>query len=449
MPTDMINPIFQITRIDRLSERLVTERFFYGWTIVLITFSTSMITAGIGGYGLSFFVIPMSEALGVSRTEFSGIIIFRLALLPLMPLMGILVDKKHGPRLMLVFGSIFAGIALMLTSRVDSLWQFYIVFGVIFGLATMTMGGQLVGPAVISKWFIKKRGRAMAIGTMGISAGGVVIAPLAGWLVGEYGWRTAWVVLGLVLILVVAPAAALFMRRSPEDVNLLPDGDAAPTTQSAALQNRPSEVEYSWTLRQALKTQALWIVLAVQVLMLMSLMPVLFHQVAYIQDKGYDLTTAATVATTLAFSAMVSKLFWGYLTERMHVRWVIALCFVPSGLSLFLLVWAQSVQMLFVYAVIHGFAMGGAPTLMNVVWASYFGRQHMGAIRGVVTPVGMFFGSFSPIFAGWLWTPEKSYGVSFIIFALTYVAGGLLIMMVRSPRAPSPASLEKQAAPVL
>ena len=407
-----------------------------------------MITAGIGGYGLSFFVIPMSETLGVSRTEFSGIMVFRLALLPLMPFMGILVDKKHGPRLMLVFGSIFAGIALMLTSRVDNIWQFYIVFGVIFGLATMTMGGQLVGPAVISKWFVRKRGRAMAIGTMGISAGGVVIAPLAGWLVGEFGWRTAWVVLGLVLIMVVAPIAALFMRRSPEDVNLLPDGDAAPMTQSASIQNRPSEVEYPWTLRQALRTQALWVVLAVQVLMLVSLMPVLFHQVAYIQDKGYDLTTAATVATTLAFFALVSKLFWGYLTERIHVRWVIALCFIPTGLSLFLLIGAQSIQMLFVYAVIHGFTMGGAPTLMNMIWPAYFGRQHMGAIRGAVTPVGMFFGSFSPIFAGWLWTPEKSYGVSFMLFAFIYVVAGLLIMVVRSPRAPSPVPFEEQAAPV-
>lgn len=433
-----------MAKVDRLSERLVVGRFFYGWTIVLITFASGMIIFGISGFGVSFFVIPMSESLGVSRTEFSGITVFRLVLLPLIPFMGLLVDKKHGPRLVLVIGSIIAGIALMLTSRVQSLWQFYLIFGVIFGMATLTIGGGLVGPAVISKWFIKKRGRAMAIGTMGISTGGLIIAPLAGWLVGEYGWRTAWFLLGLVLILVVTPLAALFMRRSPEDVNLLPDGDPVPVTQAKVGQTEDTDIEYSWTLRQAFKTRALWVLLGVQVLMSMSLTPVLFHQVAYIQDKGYELAQSATIATTLAFFALVAKLPWGYLIERIQVRWLIVVCLITSGLSLLLLVGAQNIQMLFAYAAIHGSMVGGQGTLLNVAWASYFGRQHVGAIRGVVTPVGQIVGSFSPMFAAWTWTSEDSYRLPFMVFSFTYIAAGLLIIMAHSPRAPSSVAICRQ-----
>lgn len=439
----MKNPILQITRIDRIVEGLVTPRIFYGWTIVLITFASGMIIFGIGGFGVSFFVIPMSESLGVSRTEFSSVPIFRLVLLPLIPFLGMLVDKKHGPRLMVVGGSIIAGIALMLTSTVNSLWQFYLFFGVIFGMASLTIGGGLVGPAVISKWFIRKRGRAMAMGTMGISMGGITIAPLAGWLVGQYGWRTAWFVLGLVLILIVTPLAALFMRRRPEDINLIPDGDPVPVTQAGTGQPEHTEPEYSWTLRQALKTKALWVLLGVQVLMSMSLTPVLFHHVAYMQDKGYSLAQAATIATTLAFFALIAKVPWGYLVERMESRWLLAFGLIVNGLSLLLLVWAQNIQMLFAYAAINGFMVGGQGTLMNVAWASYFGRQHVGAIRGMTAPVSQVVGSFSPMFAAWTWTEGNSYGFPFLVFSFTYVAAGLLMMMASSPGAPPAVLVEE------
>ncbi|HCH08185.1 MAG TPA: hypothetical protein DEW32_03160, partial [Dehalococcoidia bacterium] len=273
-----------LSTLDRLTERLVSRLFFYGWAIVSITFATAMITAGIGGYGLSFFIIPMSEEFGISRIEFSAISAFRLALLPVMPLLGFLVDKKHGPRLLITIGSIIAGVALLLTSRVSNIWQFYILYGVVFGMAMNSMGGMLVGPAVISKWFIRLRGRAMAVGTMGISAGGFVIAPLAGWVIGQYGWRAGWVVLGLILLVIVAPMAALLMRRSPEDAGMQPDGDPAPVDSQHAAATKS---EYSFTLKQALRTRSLWLMVGIQSVMLVSLSPVLFHQVAYVQDKGF------------------------------------------------------------------------------------------------------------------------------------------------------------------
>ena len=130
-----------LSTLDRLTERLVSRLFFYGWAIVSITFATAMITAGIGGYGLSFFIIPMSEEFGISRIEFSAISAFRLALLPVMPLLGFLVDKKHGPRLLITIGSIIAGVALLLTSRVSNIWQFYIIYGAGHN-DTYQVGGQ-------------------------------------------------------------------------------------------------------------------------------------------------------------------------------------------------------------------------------------------------------------------------------------------------------------------
>ena len=427
-------------------ERLTGGKVFYGWSLVGLAFSASMITAGISGYGLSFFVIPMSEDLGVSRAEFSTITLFRLASLPIIPILGILVDKRHGPRLLLTFGSVIAGLTLVATSRVETLWQFFIVYGVVFGIAMFTMGGQLVGPAVLAKWFIRRRGRVMAISAVGISGGGLVIAPTAGWLVSEFGWRTAWVVLGVLTILVITPAAALLMRRQPEDVGLLPDG-ARPSAQSTAgvssiKDPTRTDYEYPWTVRQAFRTRALWVLLAVQTLATLALMPMLFHQVAYIQDKGFGLATATGVATTLAGFAIVGKLVYGYLVERIAPRWVLAMCLIPAGLSLFLLVGAQGTAMLYAYAVVHGTTMGGFLPLMNVVFAEYFGRHHMGAIRGAITPVGNVMGAVSPVIAGWMWVATGSYNAPFMILALAWIAAGALALTAVAPSPPIDANAE-------
>ena len=117
-------------------------RFFYGWYIVFVVFMTSLITAGTGGWGLSFFLIPMSEEFGVSRTEFSAITLFRLAPLPFLPFVGALVDKKHGARILVVGGGVAAGIILIATSHVQDIWQFYIVYGIFFSFASSPLAAN-------------------------------------------------------------------------------------------------------------------------------------------------------------------------------------------------------------------------------------------------------------------------------------------------------------------
>lgn len=437
--------------VDQVAQRLVGRRFFYGWIIVFIAFLDSIIIAGMGGYGLAFFLRPMSEDLDISRTAFSAITLFRLAAVPFVPLFGIAVDKKHGARLLLVFGSIAAGLALMATSRVQTLWHFYLIYGVLFGVAVMAFGGQVVGPAILAKWFIKRRGRVMALSAIGISAGGAVIAPLSGWLVSEFGWRTAWVVLGVCLILALAPLSALFMRRAPEDIGLLPDG--APSRQAAGAgggiaPGASADTEYPWTVKEAIRTRALWLLVGVQTLGGIALSPVLLHQIAYIQDKGFDVATATAVATTLAWFAILGKLFFGFLVERFPIRRVLPLCMVPSGLSLILLIQGDSPSMLYAYAALHGVTMGGWAPLMNVAWANYFGRQHLGAIRGWVAPIGNIVGATSPFFAGVMWDLQGSYDFPFAVFAVAWVLGGLLVLVSTPPKAPVKTLPEPQPAPL-
>lgn len=417
--------------------------FFYGWTIVGLTFTTSMITAGISGYGLSFFVVPMSEALGVGRGEFSSITLFRLAAIPIVPLLGLLVDKKEGPRLVIVIASTAAGLSLIASSFVQNMLQFYLTFGVFFGVAMVAIGGQLVGPAVLAKWFVRRRARVMAISAIGVSGGGFVIAPIAGQLVENFGWRDAWVILGIGMILLIVPFAALFMRRQPSDVGLVPDGisqanPARPgmTGAEAAELAAGEPYEYPWTVREAARTMAFWVLLASQVLFLTSLMPMLFHQVAYMQDKGLSLADATLAATVLAGCAILGKIIYGLIVERIHVRWVLPFSMMPAGLSIFLLVIGANVQMVMVYAVVCGITMGGVMPLMNVALAQYFGREHMGAIRGAFTPPANIVGAFSPFAVGLMWEYLGNYDLAFILVGAGWFIAGFIVLFAPEPRAP-------------
>jgi MFS family permease len=433
--------------IDRWIERQVSRLFFYGWAIVLVNFITSMITAGIGGYGLSFFIVPMAQDLGVSRAAFSSVSLFRLIPTLVVPFLGPMVDRKHGARVMSVVGCVIAAGTLMFLSRISAIWQFYLGYGVVFGLAMLAFGGQLVGPATLAKWFVRLRGRAMAIGTMGGSAGGFIVAPLVGWLIAVYDWRVAWLGLGVALLVLVVPVSALFMRRSPEDLGMLPDGDSARIQiNRKGAQARPIKEEYPWTAKMALRTPAFWLMMVIQLIGMGIISPTLLHQVAYVTDKGFSPATAASVATTLAFGAMLAKLPWGYLAEKLPPRVVFPLCLVPSSLTLLLLIWAHSAWMLYLYAILHGMTIGGWASLSNVVWASYFGRKHMGAIRGVTAPAGNVIGSVSPVLAGLLWDWTGSYAPAFYGFSAAWLLAAVLSLAAKPPVPPEPAKAEPQAA---
>ena len=232
--------------------------------------------------------------------------------------------------------------------------------------STSAMGSQLVGPTLIAKWFVRMRGRAMAIGTMGISAGGVIVAPVAGISISVPGWRESWLVLGLVTIVAIVPISLLFLRRSPEDINLIPDGDNSSTNSS----KHEKEID-SWTLIQVGKNFQFWILIVIQSLGLAGLVLVLFHEVAYIQDKGLNINTATLVATSLAFSAMVSKLLFGVLCEKVDTRIVLALCFIPAGITTYLIIPSNSEFTLLAWGVSHGFFMGGFPTVTGYACLLY------------------------------------------------------------------------------
>jgi MFS family permease len=244
--------------------RIWPERIFYGWMIVFISFLASMLSSGIASYGFGAFIRILSDPArgpGWSRASISLVSVFRnFSTLFAAPVLGRFADRKRGPQVLMATGALASGIVLLLLARSTQLWQFYLLFGVVWGVSMMALGGQILGPTVVSKWFVRKRGRALGIATMGVSAGGVIVIPITTLFIALFGWRGAWAALGVVILVTLLPLGAVFMRRQPEDLGLLPDGDRPeaagaarpePSRSTAALR-----VQGSFTVRQAFRARA-------------------------------------------------------------------------------------------------------------------------------------------------------------------------------------------------
>ncbi len=411
---------------------------FYGWYIVGVALVAQFVAAGTTSYVSGVFLKPMTTDLGWTRGDFSGVQTVSTFVTGALGLfIGVQIDRR-GPRLLMFVGGILSGGALIMFSQVHNLWEFYLIRGVA-QTAGNAMLGNLVVNVTLSRWFVARRGMAVAIASAGVSLGGVVMAPLAAWWVGAYGWQTAWILIGLLVWVLILPSAYV-IRRSPEDWGALPDGMSAAEAEAyGASRKRASAVsEVQWTREEAVRTPAIWLVIFAYGIANIGLGAMLLHLISFLTDQGYSRATAATLFSVLSWSALLSKAFWGTLMDRFHARFLSAVGFGISALSIIaLLVLAPKSELLAVLVLaVYGLGIGGTVPLQETVWASYFGRTHLGKIRSIAMPFSIIFGAGGPLMAGILYDRTGSYTVAFCLFALFSALGLVLILLARPPVRP-------------
>lgn len=438
-----------------VSERPPTRRpgIFHGWWIVVTSMMGAGVGMGIGGVGLGVFVEPMTGDLGWSRAAMGGVFIIRAIVMAVLgPLMGPIVDRKMGAPVLYVGGGFIAGGSIILLSMATEIWQFYVLFGLGWSLGQLAFAGNVLTGPIVAKWFIRKRGRAMGIYTMGIPIGSIIFVPLNAVLVTTFGWQASWVILGVATWLLTIPIAALTMRRQPEDMGLFPDGalTADEAQLSGAAAGRPGvaagQSPRDWTLTQALRTPALYLLMLSFLMMGLAMGIFTIHQVPAITDKGFDLAVASIVSVTLSVCSFIVKPTVGFLSERFSPRHLCALCMTVGALGVVTLGLAETMVFLFVFAACYGFGAGATPVFQNVIWADYFGRRYLGSIRGMIAPVAALGGGVSPFIAGWMFDSTGSYDSVLVTMGLgAFVAAGLMLV-ARPPRFRAPAAPAANAA---
>ncbi|HZP40186.1 MAG TPA: MFS transporter [Candidatus Binatia bacterium] len=407
-------------------------RVFHGWWIVLTAFVCHAVNTGVIFYAWGVFLAPLAETFGGRGRVANGFSILQFAAAAYSVGVGRVVDRR-GARPVQLVGALVLATGFVLLSRVRSLPALYLCLAgpVAFG---STCIGNLPNNAAVARWFVRRRGRALGIATAGISAGGIVFAPLAQTLVTRVGWRTAFVVLGLLVAALVLPPVAAFMRRDPADLGLLPDGEPPPPVGGAELAVVEREIERSVRPEVAIRQRNFWLLAAAFSLTFAGLSSTLLFQAALLVDRGFSPHAASLVLGATAAMGVVGKLGFGALLDRFDQRRVAAVCFCLQAAGAVLLWRATSLPLLACYVVLYGYAMGGNATLVASLNGAAFGRLHYGAIAGRMSPFLVFAQGIGVPATGYLRDATGSYGAALGAVVVGSLAGAAIVLRVRLPR---------------
>ncbi len=410
-------------------------RIFHGWYIVACGFLSQGMRVGLGAQTFGFFFKPMIEELGWNRTIMTSALLVRdLVSAGAYPAIGYAVDR-YGPRFLMAGSAIVLGISLMLLSQTREIWQFVLFYGVIGTFGVPGLGYGVVSPT-IAKWFIRHRGRATGIATAGLNVGAVVLTPLILFLLQAFGWRTAWFLLGFVPWIVVVPPSLLWLRRQPEDMGLLPDGDTPaedPETHQSEVSGEDSGDpvnEVSWTVGQALRAPAFWLLVAYEVLAGMSIGALIIHRIPYATDLGFSDVQAGISFAIYGVCAFAAKLVWGFLADRYSIWLLAIIALVLSSVSILAGVGSTTAWQLYAtFGVMYGLTGGALVVIGPLLWAAHFGRRHQGTIRGVMSPFYLIASIGGPLFAAFVYDQFGSLDAAFRVFAAYFVISAILVWL--------------------
>jgi len=388
--------------------------FFYGWVIVAVAFFMGFMAGG-AFWAASVIAIPMREDLGWSLSSiYLGLTDRMLVGAGGMLLLGRFADLKNGARLIGVVSGAIAAISLAATGLINSQWEYILFYGVIGGLTTSGTG-FLVMSTVVPRWFLRHRGRAVAMATMGTGAAAFILPPLVAFILEFIGWRGTWVILGSLTFL-FSCLPALLVSRQPEDVGLLPDGIPVEHSDQSSLVHPVR----SYTASEAIRTKTMWILLLAIAAASLSPNGVPSTLVPMYIDKGFSTHLAALGFSIYGLFSMLARFFWGYLADRYHIRTVLIAIGVFTGMSMPLMLVLPG-NFALVYAAFMGFGIGGFVGTQQLVWPSYFGRNHLGAIVGLSMPVTFSVMAIGPLLMAQSFDRTGGYGFGLACMGISWV----------------------------
>jgi len=415
--------------------RKTKSPFYYGWIIVAIGFSAMAVAYGVRS-SFSVFYVAILEEFGWSRANTAAIFSINVIVYGISsPFAGFLVDR-FGPRKILSIGVVLLALGTVLCSQASALWHFYLLFGV-----TIAVGTSLVGfpanIAVLSNWFIRKRGTAFGIFGSGWAVS-FLIVPLVQYLIVAFGWRMAFITLAVVIPVILLPLIILFSRHRPQDIGLLPDGInpgsqneiSSPQSKIDTFAACPQSATFEWTLGKAIRTPQLWILFLISFCAFgipENLMAT--HQVAFFVGVGYS---GIFAASAVGFFGIISAV--GHLTAFLSdiigrkKNFTLGSGVAILGILILFLVKSPSYPwMPYVYAGLFGFGLGILGPTLTAAVADIFHGKHFGAINGFLLLGFGAGGIIGPWLGGYVFDKTHSYGYAFLVTILALaVASGLI-----------------------
>jgi MFS family permease len=414
---------------------------FYGWVIVAALsvaggFSMAM---GIGNFGV--FVTPMSEDLGIGQAPFGWALSARLVgFAATGPIVGRLIDR-HGTRGPFAIAITIFAVSVASLGLVTAGWQ---LVGMLFFMGMLGFWGSstLYLTIPVAKWFIVKRGKAMSLVFIGVPVGIGISAPVSQALINAVGWRASWAIIGLVAGTVILLLALVVLRNDPESMGLLPDGETPREAEDSSPSRAAAMAEYPWTVHEAVRTGAFWRLAIAFGTVMMGMGAIGLFWIPYFADKGFDPQLAAWGFTAYAWAQAGGSALLAPLIDRFQPRFL-ALVGFATFIAAFLLVMAADTNgQMFAAAALAGVGVGIGMLLQAQMWPSYFGRSHIGAIRGAAVPLTILFSGSGASATGMIFDATGTYEPAWWGVVTLLFVGAALIAVTPKPQPAAAAASE-------
>jgi MFS family permease len=412
---------------------------YFGWYTVLAGAVIACWGYGSWYYGTSALFKPLTTEYGWTRAQLSAAFSMRSIEGGLEgPIGGMLIDK-YGPRKITIISTIIASLGLLMVLFVRDIWQFVFVWGFVVSLG-FNLGLYDTVNAAVAKWFVKKRGRALSLVTIGGGLGAPVVVPVMTWIIINYGWRPALVFIALSMLIVCLPLAWFGMRdHPPEHYGLLPDGDTVFKGKGDEVRAEEAYEEYEFTPKQALRTRSFWMVLLSFALSGGITAAVTMHQMPYLMDMGIDPMAAAGVLGLMATMSLPGRVVFAWVGDKWGERKSLMLGYALKTVGVLIWTVAQDIPTIMLFVVLYGIGYGGTIPVSTSLRASYFGRKAYATITGYIT----FFTALSniayPIFAGWSYDVTGSYVGAFTLIAGAQALAIVFMFFAKKPKLPADA----------
>ncbi len=394
---------------------------YYGYVVVAAAFLIMAVSSG-AIYSFSVFFAPLQNEFGWSRALTSGAFSAYVVMQGLLSIGTGRLNDRFGPRAILSVCSIIFGLGFILMARIGAVWQLYVLYGV------MVAGGFSGAPvplmSTVARWFRARRGMMTGITMAGSGFGTMLMPPLCNWLIADLGWRSSFLVVGLVLAVVIL-LAAQFLRREPAQMGLQPPGNEE-------VQSRTSGTA-AWGLAfsEAVRTRQFWLLIVALIGFGFALQSVMVHVVINAIGIGVAPADAAAIMTAVGGMGVVGRVGVGSLADRFGSKRLLTVQFMLLALSMFWLVSAKAASTLIGFGLVFGFAYGGIVPLYSHIVATLFGLRAHGAILGAITFSVGIGSAFGPVFTGYCYDVMGSYTVPFLVCGAGAALSALLTALVR------------------
>ncbi len=408
---------------------------FYGWWLVAALLVILVNMVGVGIYVFPVFIGSLQNEFGWSISQISiaaaiWAMVFGLA----SPVLGILIER-FGVLWTMLASAALASLSYLGYAHLHSLRMLYAV-SIVSGFA---VAGTTLAPttALITNWFDKYRGRAMAVAMLGSGVGGFALPPLYEFLIRQLGWRQAWYFALIMLALVFVPLMAVFIRTRPSDLGLLPDGEN-PAEES---QGTDGALISGLSVKRAVSTSNFWLLVAIFVLLCLGPSALTFHFVVFAQEQAHFSSQEAAFYYGLALGfSIAGRLLFGWLADRWKPTLLLAAAGVlmacgPAALELLIVrLELRTASLLWFHAVPYGLGLGGNVVVLPVVISRCFGERHFPKISGLIMTgyaLGVIMGI--PV-AGKIFDRTGSYEIVFIACIIVLIMAAILSLLIDPDR---------------